>query len=249
MPNNRPFLIPAHPPRPSASGLARPVSLVETVVRALRQRILSGDLHEGTLLNQVALAKEYAISRIPLREACRQLEAEGLLVFQPGKGAVVSSLSLAEITEVVELRAKLEPDLLQKAIPNLTTEDYERASEILDDFEDALESRAVETWGDFNWKFHALLYGPSGRSLTLGFLQNLHRLNRRYSRMQLSLTKWEQRAAREHRMLLALSRRKEAAKAAQLLKEHITTAGQALLDFLASHRAEGAKSSKGGNSN
>lgn len=245
MPNEKPFVIHAHPPRRSSAGLERPVSLVETVVRALRQRILSGDLPEGTLLNQVALAKEYAISRIPLREACRQLEAEGLLVFQPGKGAVVSSLSLAEITEIVALRAKLEPDLLQQAIPRLTTEDCERASEVLDQFEAALGSRAVETWGDFNWKFHAQLYGPSGRSLTLAFLQNLHRLNRRYSRMQLSLTKWEERAAREHRMLLGLSRRKQAAQAAELLTEHITTAGRALLDFLESHRADTTESSKG----
>jgi DNA-binding GntR family transcriptional regulator len=242
---NRPFLIPTHSPHASTSGLERPASLVETVVQALRQRILSGDLAEGALLNQVALAREYAISRIPLREACRQLEAEGLLVYQSGKGAVVSSLSLAEIIEVVELRAKLEPDLLQKAIPRLTKEDWERASEVLEQFEAALESRAVETWGDFNLKFHSLLYGPSDRPLALGFVQNLHRLNQRYARMQIALTKWEQRAAREHRMLLALSRRKESAKAVQLLKEHINSAGAALIDFLQSHRADEAESIKG----
>ena len=245
MTRDRPFLIPANPPSVAASALQRPVSLVEIVVERLRQRILTGDLREGTPLNQVALAKEYAISRIPLREACRQLEAEGLLVFQPGKGAIVSGLSLAEITEVVELRVKLEPDLLQKAIPHLTEEDCERAAEILDEFETALEARAVQSWGDFNWKFHSLLYGPSGRSLALGFVQNLHRLNHRYARMQIALTKWEQRAAREHRMLLGLSRRKETAKAVQLLKEHITTAGEALIDFLESHRVEARESSKG----
>jgi DNA-binding GntR family transcriptional regulator len=245
MPLPKPFLIPNELPAASASALPRPASLVETVVKALRQRILSGDLPEGTLLNQVAVARDYAISRIPLREACRQLEAEGLLGFQPGKGAVVSSLSLAEISEVVELRTKLEPDLLQKAIPHLNKEDYERASEILDQFEAALDSGAVETWGDFNWRFHSLLYAPSGRSLALGFVQNLHRLNHRYARMQIALTKWEQRAAREHRTLLALSRRKETSKAVQLLREHIVTAGEALIEFLQSYRADGSESTKG----
>jgi DNA-binding GntR family transcriptional regulator len=245
MPVQKPFLIPNQLPSTPASALPRPASLVDTAVEALRRRILSGDLAEGTLLNQVAVAKEYAISRIPLREACRQLEAEGLLAFQPGKGAVVSSLSLAEISEVVELRAKLEPDLLQKSIPHLTREDYERASEILDQFEAALESGAVETWGDFNWKFHSLLYTPSDRPLALGFVQNLQRLGIRYTRMQISLTKWEQRAAREHRTLLSLSRRKETSKAVQLLREHIVTAGEALIEFLQSHRAEAADSTKG----
>jgi DNA-binding GntR family transcriptional regulator len=245
MPSRKPFLMPDHLPAASASELQRPASVVETVGEALRQRILSGDLPDGTLLNQVAIAREYAISRVTLREACRQLEAEGLLAFQPGKGAAVSSLSLSEISEVVELRAKLEPDLLQQAIPHLTKEDYDRASDILDHFEAALDSGAVETWGDFNWKFHSLLYAPSGRSLALGFVQNLHRLNHRYARMQISLTKWEQRAAREHRALLAFSRRKETSKAVQLLRDHIVTAGEALVEFLQSHRAEAAKSTKG----
>src|SRR6267143_4814424 len=90
---------------PASMALPRQ-SLVAVVVEALRQRVLSGEFAEGEPLNQVAIAREYAISRIPLREAMRQLEAEGLLIFQPGKGAVVSSLSLDEMTEVLELRGE-----------------------------------------------------------------------------------------------------------------------------------------------
>lgn len=245
MPRKRPYLINTEPAPTPLTALPRPASLVATVVDALRRQILSGELREGDLLNQVGLAKRYAVSRIPLREACRQLEAEGLLVYQPGKGAAVSVLSHAEISEVVELRAKLEPDLLQKAIPRLSEIDCERASETLDEFEQALKAGAIEKWGDLNWKFHSSLYAPSGCSLALGFVQNLHNLNHRYARMQISLTKWEQRAAREHRLLLALSHRRETAKAARLLREHIVTAGEALIKFLQSHRAKTADSVKG----
>src|ERR1700753_3173187 len=95
-------------------------ALVSTAVDALRQRIIGGEFEEGKSLNQVTIAREYEMSRIPLREAMRQLEAEGLLVFRPGKGAVVSGLSIEEIGEVIELRAKIEPDLLSKAIPRLS---------------------------------------------------------------------------------------------------------------------------------
>jgi len=229
----RPFLIGSH--TESFSPLPRH-TLVESAVRALRQRILSGEFVEGESLNQVAIAKEYAISRIPLREAMRQLEAEGLLVFQPGKGAVVPSLSVSEFTEVVDLRAKLEPELLGKAIPQLAKKDFAEATEILDQFHLALKKGEVGSWGELNWRFHSTLYAPSGSTLTMSIVESLHHLNQRYAGMQISFTKWQERAAREHRAILALSRRKETVKAVRLLREHIVTAGTALVRFLEEQR-------------
>ena len=234
----RPILI-RNNPLPVPSALPRQ-TLVGTAVEALRERILSGEFRDNEPLNQVAIAREYAISRIPLREAMRQLEAEGLLTFQPGKGAVISSLSLNEIAEVIELRAKLEPDLLAKAIPHLTAADFEEASGILDEFETALRNGDVANWGELNWRFHSTLYAASGCTMTMGIVQGLHHLNQRYARLQISLTKWEQRAAREHRAMLALCRRREKRKVVQMLREHIMTAGQALIHVLAERR--GAKS-------
>ena len=166
----KPFVIRGKSPQTAA--LPRQ-TLVAAAVEALQRRILSGELVEGQALNQVAIAREYAISRIPLREAMRRLEAEGLLFFQPGKGAVVSGLSIAEITEVVELRAKFEPELLTKAIPKMTRDDFEEASEILVQFEFALKRGDVGTWGEFNWRFHATLYAPSGCAVAMGIVESL----------------------------------------------------------------------------
>ena len=212
-------------------------TLVSTATEALRKRILFGEFREGEPLNQVAIAREYAISRIPLREAMRQLEAEGLLYFQPGKGAVVSGLSVDEIAEVVDLRARLEPELLTSAIPHLTAEHFEEAREILDQFEIALKRGDVATWGEFNWRFHSTLYAPSGCAVTMGIVEGLHRLNQRYARMQISFTKWQQRAAREHRAILTAAARRDKPFAARLLKNHIVVAGDALVRFLSEHRA------------
>ncbi len=235
----KPFIIRSK--APASTALPRQ-SLVAVAVEALRQRVLSGEFAEGEPLNQVAIAREYAISRIPLREAMRQLEAEGLLIFQPGKGAVVSSLSLDEMTEVVELRAKLEPELLVRAIPHLTVEDFEEASGILDQFDVALRKGDVATWGDFNWRFHATLYAPSGCAVRMGIVESLHRLNQRYARMQISLTKWQQRAAREHRAILAAARCRDKQKTARLLREHIVSAGESLVRFLDEQRGKATAS-------
>ncbi|MGA7921240.1 MAG: GntR family transcriptional regulator [Candidatus Acidiferrales bacterium] len=112
---------------------------MSSAVEALLLRILSGQFAEGEALNQVSLAREFAIGRIALREAMRQLEAEGLLVFQPGIGAVASGLSLAVVREVIKLRSKLETELLADAISELSEKDFAQASAILDQFDVALK--------------------------------------------------------------------------------------------------------------
>src|SRR6266852_9187131 len=107
---------------------SRPIerqTVASATTRALREKILSGEIGDGEQLRQDALAAEYGVSRIPLREALRQLEAEGLVSFYPHRGAVVSTLSLAEIEELFEIRALIEPDMLRRAIPKLSEEDLD----------------------------------------------------------------------------------------------------------------------------
>ena len=144
-------------PAPTPSALPRK-TLVSTAVEVLRQRIIDGDFQAGDSLNQVTIAREFAISRIPLREAMRQLEAEGLLLFQPGKGAVVSGLSMNELGEVIELRAMIEPDILGKAIPRLTTGDLEQAKRILDEYESSTQEKEIANLGrvQLALPFHAV---------------------------------------------------------------------------------------------
>src|SRR5690348_10896665 len=84
-------------------------SLTSAVAETLRERIVRGEIKEGEQLRQDAIATELAVSRIPVREALRQLEAEGLITIVPHRGAVVSLLSTEEIEEIFEMRAVLEP--------------------------------------------------------------------------------------------------------------------------------------------
>ena len=99
---------------------AKPQTLTQHVANELREMILSGELEEGSKLRQDTLASMLHVSRIPVREALRQLEAEGLVTFFPHRGAIVSDLSPDEIGEVFDARALIESDLLRRAIPNMT---------------------------------------------------------------------------------------------------------------------------------
>ena len=94
----------------------------QLVVETLREKILNGEIKAGQPLRQAALAEELNVSRIPVREALLQLEAEGLVSFEPHKGATATELTVNQVDELFELRAMLEADLLAASIPNLSDE-------------------------------------------------------------------------------------------------------------------------------
>ena len=216
-------------------------TLASITLDALRERILRGDYQEGEPLRQDALAAALGVSRIPIREALRQLEAEGLVTFSPHRGAVVSSLSLDEIVELFELRAAIETDLLRRALPHVTPDIVRRAEEILDAYDAALRGGVIAEWGNLNWQFHSTLYAPAGRHLTMGVAQRLHQQCDRYLRMQLALTHGERRAEREHHAILAAVRKRDVRGATTLLGRHITGAGRALAEFVREQRNARAK--------
>lgn len=205
-------------------------------LEALRDRILHGDYPEGTPLRQDAIAAELGVSRIPVREALRQLEAEGLVTVSPHVGAIVSSLSLDEIRELFELRAVIEADLLRRAFPHLTQTEIDRAAGVLERYETALARGDVQAWGELNWEFHSTLYLPERHPLSINIVQQLHNHSDRYQRMQLKLTRGETRANREHRAILEAVREGAQQHAISLLSSHILGAGRGLVDFLREQR-------------
>jgi DNA-binding GntR family transcriptional regulator len=211
-------------------------TLSSMTLDAVRDGILRGHYPEGEPLRQDAIADELGVSRIPVREALRQLESEGLVTFSPHRGAVVSTLSLDEITELFELRAEIESDLIRRAVPHMAPSGHARAKEILDAYDRALRAGEVAAYGELNWQFHSTLYAPSNRQFTLSMVAKMHQHSDRYLRMQLALTHGEQRAKTEHRAIAAAARKADVRLATRLMREHILGAGRALVVFLENHR-------------
>ena len=219
-------------------------TIASMTVTAMRERILRGDYPEGEPLRQDALAEDLGVSRIPVREALRQLEAEGLVTFSPHRGAVVSSLSLEEIEELFELRAEIECSLVRRAIPRMTSEQLERAIDVLDEFEDALAANEAARWGPLNWYFHSALYAPANRNLTMGVLQKLHQHSDRYFRLRVYLAQGGASPNEEHRAIAAAVAAKDADLAAELMSSHILGAGTALIGMLREQRAAASAPTK-----
>jgi DNA-binding GntR family transcriptional regulator len=214
-------------------------TVAESVAETLRTRILAGELSEGEQLRQEVLAADLGVSRIPLREAFRLLEGEGLITIAPHRGAVVAVRSPEEIGELFDLRVLLEPDILRHAVPKLTERDLSEAAVILDGYNKALAERDVQAWGRLNTQFHLALYGPAARPRSLALVRSLLDQTDSYTRMQLLLTGGQQRAEREHTELLKLCRARETNAAAKLVEDHVREAGRSLVDFM--HKQAAAK--------
>src|ERR1700681_3015295 len=115
-----------------ASGSAIPrQSLTSAVADKLREQIIRGEIPEGSQLRQDVIAAKYHVSRIPVREALRQLDAEGLITIVPNRGAVIPELSPDDIEELFAIRALLEPEVLKLSIPHLLQEDFSEAEAVL----------------------------------------------------------------------------------------------------------------------
>ncbi|AFU97971.1 GntR family transcriptional regulator [Simiduia agarivorans] len=193
----------------------------QIVVEAIRERILSGAIKAGEPLRQAALAEELNVSRIPVREALLQLEAEGLVRFEPHKGATATELNLNLVDELFELRALLEADLLKRAIPSLTDADFAAAEEKLEALERALhEDNAADRWSSLNTSFHMGLYKVD-RPQTRELVENLNKNADRYIRMHLLLAGGIKKAGGEHRDILDACKKRDIAKACGLLTDHI----------------------------
>jgi DNA-binding GntR family transcriptional regulator len=207
-------------------------TLSSAIVDRLRQEILDGSYTAGSQLRQDALAQTYQVSRIPVREALFQLEAEGFVKIVPHKGAIVSGLSLDEINDVFELRKLLEPRLLASSVPALTSEDFDAAAGMEAAFEEAMTAGDISRWGLLNADFHMALYARATQPRTLSIVAGLLQTSDRYTRLQLQRSSSIERARAEHNELIQLSREGRMKEACRLLVDHIELVRRDLVAFL-----------------
>jgi DNA-binding GntR family transcriptional regulator len=218
---------------PSLRELARNAvagqpSTPDLIAAVLREAIVSGALAGGEQLRQGEVAAEFGVSIIPVREAMRQLLAEGFVVLQRNRGAVVAEISVEEIVELFDLRRLLETRLLEFAVPRLSEADLKSAAahqQMLDAEQD------INKWGHWNWLFHETLYRAAGRPRTLAIVANVNQHVDRLLRVQMSLVDGKRKSRREHGAILAACERRQVKKAVSLLDQHISGVRAIILAF------------------
>lgn len=188
------------------------------VADALRDAIRSGRIGDGAELNQVALAEHFGVSRVPVREALRALEAEGWIVARAHRRAIVQALSVERVHEIFDVRMLLETNLLEKAVGRLDAATVARL-ETLCDAMDAMVDH--EAWLGANREFHRLLHAGAGAPLTLELVEQLGAQVERYLRQHGEGVEREGEAGAEHRAILAAAVAGDLHGARDRLRAHI----------------------------
>ena len=201
-------------------------SASKIIFNALRKAIIEGDIAVGTPLRQNEIARSFQTSRIPVREALSRLEEQGLIKTHRFKGSVVVGLSADEASEIFDLRALLEPEIIRGAVPRMTDVTKKIAMVHCNDFSNSSDPLA---WGSLNRIYHDTLYAASTQTFTKEIADKAMDRVDRYIRAVLLKGNGMEQAKREHLAILEACLSGDADSAADLLRDHILGAKKSLL--------------------
>jgi DNA-binding GntR family transcriptional regulator len=206
----------------------------DALYTALRERILSGTLPPGIELRQETLARQFGVSRVPMREALSRLRAEGMIILRPQRGFAVTSLDEAEIIEIFELRMVLEQHALEIAARLHSDADVRAAERFLHAMEklDLRDLSQVPIWLDFNHAFHTALVAASNRHRLTNITCTLRDSVEPYIRMEFHLTRSLDKAIEEHRPLFEAFAGRDEKQAGVISRAHCKNALDRLLESI-----------------
>jgi DNA-binding GntR family transcriptional regulator len=190
------------------------------IADSIRSDILGGHLPPGSRIRQEDVAARFGASRLPVREALRSLEADGLVTLVANTGAWVSRLSLAECVEIYQTRERIEPLLLRYAIPHYPDHRIDQLSALATQME---ESNDIEEFLRRDREFHLLSYEGSGTSLIGDLVHRMWNSTQHYRRAYTRLLDDHRRRIvhDEHHLLTTTLRDGDLDGAEQVLEQHI----------------------------
>ncbi|MGW1679425.1 GntR family transcriptional regulator [Saccharopolyspora sp. NPDC002376] len=192
---------------------------VGRAVEQIRQMMRSQELLPGQPLRQEALAERLGVSRVPVREALKALEAEGVVRHQPNVGYTVTRLSSEELRQAYLMRGALEAVVLRE-LPRLSTAQIVELSELNDQIAQAADEVDVLRMTELNHDFHFVIFRASGLRLVVDEIERIWKMTEAYRSVYLYDETARRRIVREHRQLINALRRGHTEKAIGIMDSH-----------------------------
>jgi len=190
-------------------------SLSDIVYERLRDEIMHGEIADGSRLSQVHLAEKYGVSRIPIREALRRLQAESLVIATPYHPYVVRRVTGAQVLELVDIRLALEELALSKREPLTEAE----LAELRSINQQLVKGRDGNTFLTLDRKFHQIIEGPG--SMIVEMLDDVRNKVHKYMSSMMAAKPGQTTAAEEHSKLIDALEAKDMDLARRVMREHV----------------------------
>jgi DNA-binding GntR family transcriptional regulator len=232
MPTNK-VIVPASAPFRD-THFERRQSTSRYIADALRTAIVDGSLLPGEPLRQDAIARQFSVSAIPVREAFRQLESEGWVTTEPNRGVSVSLQSADEAREIYEIRASLESLAIGIAIDRHTPETLAHSRTLL---EAAANEPDEALYVVRNEQFHMSLYEPAERLRLLELIGSMHRRGERYLRLKFGMPTFKGQSDAEHEAIFEALVARDTEAAQRLVARHLLATGDLVYRFLSDAQA------------
>lgn len=203
------------------------------VVESLREAILSGAIAEGTPLRQEELALKFGLSRMPIRDAIRQLEAEGLVTHEAHKGASVAVMTIADIIEIYDMRIMAECTALDFGFDNIQEDDLAAMQTIVSEMEASSDPHKLS---ELNEQFHFLLYSKAERPRLLALIKSLHDSVDRHLRFLLTSLDYHRQSQTDHKSILSACTQGDRVAAQKFLAKHLSDGRDSIVSFLEARR-------------
>jgi DNA-binding GntR family transcriptional regulator len=204
---------------PAHNETIQRVSMVDNVTERLRHALLSGEIRPGARIKVAELEKRFGVSHIPIREALRRLETEGLIVALPQRAAVAAGVDLDDLSGLYDLRRIIECAVIRRSVDAMTPEDLDAVRSALTMLEAAADDHDSPQFWDLHRDFHWALLEPGASAWIERVLDQIWLASQRYVRLFVSKTLAD--AMRDHRELLACCEERDANRAAELLRLHL----------------------------
>ena len=219
-----------------------PAHLARSVIEeTLCSAILDGRLPCGIALRQQDLADLFGVSRMPVREALRQLEAQALLNVVAHKGAVVAALVQGDAVETYALRILLESEALRLSLPLLEASDLEHAARYIDELETEHDYSEI---GRLNRLFHMSLYAKAPNKRLLKLVEDGLNEEERFLRFNLEAMGLGKLSQEDHRAMLRAAEERDVEGSVKLLTYHLNRGVEVITQYLNSPEAQSRKNSK-----
>ncbi|MHB1414983.1 MAG: GntR family transcriptional regulator [Chloroflexota bacterium] len=213
-------------------------TMEKIVADYLRSAILAGRLGPGDRINQDDVARELGVSRMPVRDALRIVQSEGLVEIHPHRAAIVVSLRPKDIAEIFEIRAILEGRAAELAAPYLTDSTIGDLRAVWEEMDRTLKNWDHNHWLGLNRRFHTTIYGASGWTRLCGLIDTQLNTLFPYQRAASGIVARRYTAHEQHCQILLAAETRDAVLLGQRTAEHLRSTARDLIGFVATHRGE-----------